>query len=123
MFLALRHERHRCAQLMGDACLPLLGNSPRSIDAPMVARDMPRIAGHLTRQTVDATTLRRLLEDRHGVDTAEARERAQEDAGRIVYNQNKIPATTPRRALFDIAYSAEKIWRFDELLATSVIVE
>lgn len=107
-----------------DSRLPLLGNSPRSIDGPMVARDMPRLAERITHQTVDATTLRLLLEDRHGVRTPEAFDTACAAAGAVVdtlVDTSHSAKGIQHRALYDIICSAEQIREYEVLLADAVV--
>lgn len=123
---AERVERHILDMLdrhgiTAENPLPLLGNSPRSIDGPMVTRDMPALAARINHHTVDATSLAEILTRTfHAGDASrEAIDDARAAAAEMLRNMGGESATT-HRALFDIICSVEQIRRALPRLAARV---
>lgn len=106
-----------------DNRLPLLGSSP-SFDRRIVDRNLPRTAELMNHHTVDATTLKELLErtysdtdTTHGIlDTIS--ERAADEVSALQATTGGH-LTVKHRALFDIVVSLRQIAPFLDLLATT----
>lgn len=106
-----------------DNRLPLLGSSP-SFDRRIVDRNLPRTAELMNHHTVDATTLKELLErtysdtdTTHGIlDTISERAVAEVAALQATAGGH---LTVKHRALFDIVVSLRQITPFLDLLATT----